>query len=115
MEIQEELFGPDFRTQAVRPSPGAGVGQPVGAGAVALSGPAEQFAINTPPPNGVQSIPLALEDASDSPERILMNQSVEELWQNDAATHTEDTMEQDERYERLAALISTEDNSQEGL
>eukprot|EP00973_Karenia_brevis_P014748 2013742-Karenia_brevis.AAC.1 len=30
-------------------------------------------------------------------------------------THTEDTMEQDERYERLAALISTEDNTQEGI
>eukprot|EP00973_Karenia_brevis_P018662 2558980-Karenia_brevis.AAC.1 len=44
-----------------------------------------------------------------------MNQSVEELWQNDAATHTEDTMEQDERYERLTALIAAEDNSQEGL
>eukprot|EP00973_Karenia_brevis_P072953 10133628-Karenia_brevis.AAC.1 len=75
---------------------GAGAREPVGADAVELSGPAEQYAISTPPPNGAQSIPLALEDVSDSPERILMDQTVEELWQNDAATHTEDTMEQDE-------------------
>eukprot|EP00973_Karenia_brevis_P018395 2522472-Karenia_brevis.AAC.1 len=51
MEIQEELFGPDFRTQAVRASPAAGAGQPVGAGGVALSAAAEEFAISTPPPN----------------------------------------------------------------
>eukprot|EP00973_Karenia_brevis_P064262 8929470-Karenia_brevis.AAC.1 len=31
MEIQEELFGPDFRTQAVRASPAAGAERPVGA------------------------------------------------------------------------------------
>eukprot|EP00973_Karenia_brevis_P018612 2552132-Karenia_brevis.AAC.1 len=52
MEIQEELFGPDFRTQAVRSGAAAGSGQPVGAGTVAVSGPAEQFTINTPPANG---------------------------------------------------------------
>eukprot|EP00973_Karenia_brevis_P059008 8216196-Karenia_brevis.AAC.1 len=54
MEIQEELFGPDFRTLAVRASPAAGAEQPIGAGAVALSAPAEQFAISTPPPNGLR-------------------------------------------------------------
>eukprot|EP00973_Karenia_brevis_P050109 6954347-Karenia_brevis.AAC.1 len=58
---------------------------------------------------------MALEDVGDSPDRILMNQAIEDLWQNDAATHTEDTMEQDERFERLAALISTEENSEEGI
>eukprot|EP00973_Karenia_brevis_P046233 6409929-Karenia_brevis.AAC.1 len=58
---------------------------------------------------------MALEDAGGLPDRILMNQAIEELWQNGNATHTEDTMEQDERMERLAAQIASEENSEEGV
>eukprot|EP00973_Karenia_brevis_P013928 1889014-Karenia_brevis.AAC.1 len=58
---------------------------------------------------------MALQDAGDSPDRILLNQAVEELSQNDSATHTtEDTIEQDERMERLAERIATEPESSTG-
>eukprot|EP00973_Karenia_brevis_P083084 11518622-Karenia_brevis.AAC.1 len=52
MEIQEELFGPDLRTLAVRANPSAGAGRPTGTGGAALSAGVDEYTISTPPPAG---------------------------------------------------------------
>eukprot|EP00973_Karenia_brevis_P041009 5674807-Karenia_brevis.AAC.1 len=70
IEIQEELFGPDFRTQAVRASPAAELEQPPtpGEGVEPAHAGVEEFAISTPPPIGQRAQPMALMDVEASPD-----------------------------------------------
>jgi len=50
--------------------------------------------------------------AADSPDRLILRVEAEKIWDEDAATHTEATEEQDERLERLAARLAELDGSQ---
>ena len=50
--------------------------------------------------------------AADSPDRLILRVEAEKIWDEDAATHTEATEEQDERLERLAARLAEPDGSQ---
>ena len=115
-EIQEEFHGPDHlaasvvleaaRSEAGREmvpynGPPVATGQdPSRAAAQDLPGrSAEQYAVFTP--RQAEGAP----EGRDSPDGLLHLEGAEAAWDEDGVTHTEATVEQDERLERLATAL----------
>ena len=127
IEVQEALHGPDHLARALvkQPAPGRETGREL-----ALANGGEELQTTTgqaPGCDAAQGLPSRTAEeyvmhtprgghrdqfAETSPDHLLHDPQARDIWEADAATHTEASEEQEERLERLAqhlAQIETAD------